>query len=299
VAALKRFALPERPIDNGVRILRPEDVPFLRIPRQSQVDEVLEALSRYPGRSIWRPDSLEYVLVTPWRNRSSVGYLGELAAIRNTEQLIRSAAEQARDLGDTLTIMLDLDEERPAGFYRRAGLLPVERIVTYDLRRGNQRLSPSGRTTFIRADPSREDHLRALMEIDHASFPWLWWNTAEEFAYYDHQPGVELYLGLLDGRPVSYCGFTIFPGWAHLDRIAVTPEIQQKGLGRDTLAFIVNELFRIPVDRIGLSTQELNERSRKLYEASGFRRSPGYDYCLYGIAHKEPALSLVGSAPIV
>jgi ribosomal protein S18 acetylase RimI-like enzyme len=299
VAALNRFGLAEPPVDPGIQELRPQDVPLLRLSRQSEIDDALDAISRYPGRSVWLPSSLEYVLVTPWRNRRSVGYVGELASIRNTEALIRAAGERASELGDTLTLMIDLDEERPRGFYRRAGLHPIERIVTYDLRRGNQRLAQASKTRFIRAEAGREDHLQALMAIDRQSFPWLWWNTPEEFAHYEAQPGVEIYLGIRDGRAVSYCGFTIFLGWAHLDRIAVSPEHQGSGVGRDTLAFVIEELFRVPVDRIGLSTQELNERSRRLYEASGFRRSPGYDYCLYGMAHREPALSLVEHAPVI
>ncbi|MGI9253116.1 MAG: GNAT family N-acetyltransferase, partial [Thermomicrobiales bacterium] len=186
------------------------------------------------------------------------------------------------------------DEERPKGFYRRAGLVELERIITYELRRGNQRYPAASNEPirFIRADPSRADHLDALLAIDESAFPWLWWNTPEEFVHYGDQMGVELYFGLLGDQPVSYCGFTVFLGWAHLDRIAVRPDLQQHGIGRETLAFVVRELFGIMIDRIGLSTQDYNQRSRRLYEAFGFRRSPGHDYCLHGVPHREPALSM-------
>jgi len=296
VAVLDRLRSPLAPHDPGIRTLLPEEVPLLRLGRQSASDEALDALSRYPGRSVWLPDTLEHVVVTPWRNRDAIGYLGEISAIRHAEALIRAACERASALGDAMTLMIDLDEERPRSFYRRAGLDPIERIVTYELRRGAERFASAGAARFVAADPRDPSHLRALLEIDRAAFPWLWWNTPREFAHYGDQMGVELYLGFIGDTPVSYCGFTVFLGWAHLDRIAVLPAAQGLGVGRDTLAFAVRELFRIPVDRIGLSTQELNSRSRKLYEACGFRRSPGYDYCLFGAAHREPATALAAAA---
>ncbi|MFM9108214.1 MAG: GNAT family N-acetyltransferase [Chloroflexota bacterium] len=296
MAVLDRLRSPLAPHDPGIRTLLPDDVPLLRLGRQAVADEVHAAVASYPGRSVWLPHTLEYVVVTPWRNREAIGFLGDVSAIRHAEALIRAACERARAIGDAMTLMIDLDEERPRGFYRRAALDPIERIVTYELRRGAERFAPPGAVRFIAADPGRPDHLQALMEIDRAAFPWLWWNTPQEFAHYGEQMGVELYLGFLGDTPVSYCGFTVFLGWAHLDRIAVRPDAQGRGVGRDTLAFAIRELFRIPVDRIGLSTQELNERSRRLYEACGFRRSPGYDYCLYGTPHREPALALTANA---
>jgi ribosomal protein S18 acetylase RimI-like enzyme len=295
MAIAKRLRLAQPQTQPDIRTLHPEDVAGLRLNRQSSIDDALAALSALPGHSVWCPESLEYVLVTPWRHRQEIGYLSELASIRSTEALILAAAERGHAHGDALTLMIDLDEERPAGFYRRAGLQPIERIVTYELRRGNQRLPDSGGLTFVRGDMRHPDHLSALLELDHAAFPWLWWNSPREFERYHEQPGVEIYIGVEGSRVVSYSGFTLFHGWAHLDRIAVLPGVQQRGLGRATLAFAVRELLARGVDRIGLSTQENNTRSRTLYEGFGFRRSPGYDYCLYGTAHREPALSLMAS----
>lgn len=280
-----------------IRTLTVEDLPALRLDRLANEREIADVLERFPGRSVWNPVSLEYLVVGPWRNRTDVGVVGETIAIRSAEAMVRGAAERGRDLGDALTLMLDLDEERPASFYRRAGLDPVERIVTYELRRGNQPRRKPGDVRFLRADPLRGDHMASLLEIDRAAFPWLWWNSPEEFRNYHRMLGVQLHLGLLDGRPVSYCGFTTFAGWAHLDRIAVLPAAQGSGIGRQTLDFAIDTLFHLRVDRIGLSTQELNGRSRRLYEGFGFRRSPGMDYTLYGAAHREPALALVDRSP--
>ncbi|HEX5500254.1 MAG TPA: GNAT family N-acetyltransferase, partial [Thermomicrobiales bacterium] len=130
--------------------------------------------------------------------------------------------------------------------------------------------------------PADASDLASLAHIDHDAFPWLWRNSADEFRAYAATPGVELLLGFDDDRPVSYAGLTRYPGWGHLDRIAVLRDQQGSGLGRETLAFSVERMAQGGARRIGLSTQRDNRRSQLLYERFGFRRSPGYDYRLYG-----------------
>ena len=297
---MKRLRFPNAAPEPDIRTLEFDDVPLLRLTRTSEIEDALAALEAMPGRSVWCPDSLEYVLASPWRHRPEIVNLSNLAAIRHTEALIRASADRSRELGDALTLVLDLDEERPAGFYRRAELDLIERILTYELRRSSshEREQVDYTLRFVRAHPDEPEQLAALIDVDQQAFPWLWWNSTEEFFHYADQPGVEIYLGFDGDRAVSYCGFTLFRGWAHLDRIAVLPNMQRRGLGRATLAFTVNEVFQRQVDRIGLSTQEQNIRSRKLYEGFGFRRSPGYDYGLHGIAHRDPAFELIsGTTP--
>jgi ribosomal protein S18 acetylase RimI-like enzyme len=93
---------------------------------------------------------------------------------------------------------------------------------------------------------------------------------------------VEIYLGLIDGIPVSYVGITTFPSWGHLDRIAVDPDLQGKGYGRFALAFAVETLLARGARKVGLSTQSTNERSQRLYLKYGFRRTNDHDYDLWG-----------------
>jgi ribosomal protein S18 acetylase RimI-like enzyme len=129
--------------------------------------------------------------------------------------------------------------------------------------------------------------LADLVRIDHAAFPWLWWNSPEEFVAYGGTPGVQLFVGRLAGRVVAYVGLTHYLGWGHLDRIAVEPAAQGQGLGGQALAFAIGVLLRSGARRVGLSTQRRNVRSQRLYERFGFRRSPGYDYRLYGAPLRE------------
>jgi ribosomal-protein-alanine N-acetyltransferase len=266
-----------------IRLLTPDDVPRLRLDRQRRANEatVRQIIAGYPGRSVWSPETLEFVLVAPWRHRREVAAIDELAAVKHAGALLQAAVGQSRRAGDAMTLMLEMDELRPAAFYHRAGLRLIETVITYELLRVRPIAMP-GALTVARAEPARPDHRAALLRIDHAAFPWLWWNSEEEFRIYGEAPGTELYIVAVDQRPIAYFGISIFPGWGHLDRIAVDPAAQGRGYGRLTLAAAVNVLRGTGARRIALSTQQANTRSQRLYESFGFRRSPGYDYRLYG-----------------
>lgn len=266
-----------------IRLLLPEDVASLRLGRNRRANEdtLRRLLADSPGRSVWTPDTLEFALVTPWRHRREVAVIDELAAVRHARVLLQAAVENSLRAGDAMTLIMEMDEQRQPAFYARAGLLPLESIITYDLPRVRAISIPT-QMTFVPADAAQPADLAALLTIDHRAFPWLWWNSDEEFRVYGESPGTELWLGIDNGQPVAYFGISRFPGWGHLDRIAVDPAAQGRGLGRVTLAQAINVLHQSGARRIALSTQQQNRRSQHLYEAFGFQRSPGYDYRLYG-----------------
>jgi ribosomal protein S18 acetylase RimI-like enzyme len=274
------------PAADGVRILRGEDVELLRLGWQHRHDphDVRRLLAIYPERSVWMPETREFVLVGPWRHRPEIAAVQELSAIRGIEPLVAGVVELSRRAGAALVLITELDERRRPSFYERIGFQELEEVITYELDRpGTQPLqSPVAPMTFVPVASTDAAGLEAVLRLDHASFPWLWWNGPEELAVYAVTPGVALYVGLLDGDPVAYVGMTSYPGWGHLDRIAVLPSLQGRGLGRRALAFAIGTLARRGARRIGLSTQADNIRSQRLYERFGFRRSRVNDYRLYG-----------------
>jgi ribosomal protein S18 acetylase RimI-like enzyme len=299
VALAERRPAPTWDRDPLVQTLLPGDVPRLRLGQTVHQEAVRSALAQLPNRSVWAPDALEFALLAPWRHRPDIAVCQELAAVRYPEALLRAAAERCRAAGDAMLVVMDMDEHRPPGFYDRAGFAPVESVMTYEAERSRVPVLPPGALRFERADTARPDHLAALLAIDHRAFPWLWRNSPAEFREYQYTPGVELHLGWDGARPVAYVGFTTFAGWGHLDRIATDPAHQGRGHGRDALAFVLRTLLGRGANRVGLSTQADNHRSRRLYEGFGFRRSPLYDYTLYGAALGGPALSLVAGPSAV
>jgi ribosomal protein S18 acetylase RimI-like enzyme len=274
--------LSPEPIE--IRTLTPDDIDALRLGWRTRFhpDEIHRILDVYPGRSVWAPETLEFAIAAPWRHRNEIANIQELSAVRHPEQLIEAVAHRARSKGAALVLSIELDETRRAAFYQRIGFSEIEEVITYELNQPLRLVNPVQNLRFIQADTTDPEALARLCAIDHAAFPWLWWNSSLEFEVYGLTPGVEIHIGYSGSEPVSYVGFTTYPGWGHLDRIAVIPGAQGSGLGRESLDFAVSSLMRQGARRIGLSTQKVNVRSQQLYERYGFRRSRANDYRLYG-----------------
>jgi ribosomal protein S18 acetylase RimI-like enzyme len=254
----------------------------VRLSFWSRFDEgtLLAALTTYPERSVWMPETSEYAIARPWRRRPEITELAELSAMRHPSQLVAAAAERARDNGAFLLLMVEVEESRRPAFYDRIGMKLLQEVVTYELR--SAPAAAPRRMTFERADVGQREDLAALLAIDGASFPWVWRNSEAEFFEYADAPGVELFLGRLDGRPVAYLGLTAYLGFGHIDRVAVVPELQGRGLGTEAVRFAIARLASSGARKIGLSTQRDNLRSQHVYERLGFRRAITNDYRLYG-----------------
>lgn len=293
--------VPAPPATPAIRELTVADVPALRLDGADGVGEAAlrRVLASYPGRSVWMPESLEFALLGPWRHREEIALVQELDAAAHGVALLAAAVARCRETGVALTLVIEIDDRRRPAFYARAGLEPIEEVITYELGPpipASRRSRDAGPLSFDRVAPGDVSGMAELRRLDHAAFPWLWWNSEAEFAAYAETVGVRLYLVREGRRSVGYLGITSYPGWGHLDRIAVAPGLQGRGYGRRALAFAVATLVGAGARRIALSTQRANVRSQRLYEAAGFRRSPGFDYRLYGAALRAPALGLTASA---
>jgi len=158
--------------------------------------------------------------------------------------------------------------------YVDLGFRQLERIVFFQRELRRLDLAPLAdglpHLDFRRATVA---HLDLLVRLDHASFPWLWWNSPVEFRNYIQLPDVQVYLALLGEKPVGYASFTMYKGWGHLDRLAVIEEEQSKGFGASQLHYILGVMQSVEADSVNLSTQEDNVRSHRLYKSFGFRRT--------------------------
>jgi GNAT superfamily N-acetyltransferase len=281
--------------------LTPDDVGRLRIGWRARLnaEEIQRCLLLAPGCSVWNPVTYEYAIAAPWRNRLDVIQIAELSAIRHPEAMIHGVVEAAYRQGAALTVLVEVDEHRPASFYERVSFEHLERVVTFQI---DRRIAPGierpRSMSFIPADPADPTILQHLMQIDGQAFPWLWRNSEQEFLTYGLTPGVEIFIGFEEGRPVSYIGFTTFPGWGHVDRIAVLPDLQGSGYGLHTLAFAVETMGSRGARRIGLSTQSTNEQSQRLYRGYGFERTADNDYDLWGDATRR-APGILTTTPVV
>ena len=263
-----------------------DDVPQFRIPWNSRVSqrELARLLERPTTVALWMPRTGEFLLSGPWRNRSEITSIVDIAATASALELLRVWARYCAARGFEAIVASEQAEKRRQEFYLAAGMELLEEIVVYEMDR--LRIPPAGRPvlTFAPVNMSNVEERAELERLDHAAFPWFWWNSPEEFRDYADAPGVTIDLGRdAVGRPLAYVGYTRFRTWGHLDRIAVQPDTQGQGLGRVALDHVLRTMGSAGARRIALSTQANNIRSRRMYESAGFRRNVSHDYRVWGV----------------
>lgn len=270
------------PADESPLPLEPRDVHRLSLGWSSAFTtrELEQHLLAYPGRSWWIPSSSDYLIGSPWRHRDEIAVIQELNGRLRSEELVAAMVQGCRERGLRLVVMLDQYEGRRDSFYSRIGFEMLQHIIIYELPRIPRGIPEARKLRYVPLTPAVQAD---LLHVDHAAFPWLWWNSSAEFSAYAALYGVEIYIAYEpDGTPVAYVGLTSYRGWGHLDRIAVLPTRQGTGYGLDALHFAVSRLGDLGARRVGLSTQADNIRSQHLYERYGFRRAGGSDYTIYG-----------------
>ena len=277
---------PENDAALPIKVLEPADVDRLRLGWWSRTDEseLRRLLARAPGLSVWVPTAQEYVLVGPWRHRDDVVHAQELMSVRHPVELTRAAIERARESGARLFLAVEIADRRPGTFYDRAGLDLLETVQSYELVALRHTGQNQTDVDIRRVDELSNSVRTELIKIDWGAFPWLWRNSDEEFGEYIAQPGVEIYLLREGGTPIGYLGITVFPGWGHIDRLAVLHSEQRRGYGRMLTEFAINRLMALGAVRVGLSTQQRNKQSQLLYKRLGFQRQVSGDYRIYGRA---------------
>jgi ribosomal protein S18 acetylase RimI-like enzyme len=239
-------------------------------------------VSAYPDLAFRVEGEGQYALGGLWRRRDEIGEVVEVSRGANRGQLLRRLLEAFDARGVALVV---LDFEEGAGrdtFYSEMGFESIERIVEYDRRIGP--IDQPSRAVEVRPFEPRD--FDSVLEVDHDSFPWLWWNSAAELDGYLEMPGVRLFVSLDGGQPVGYAGVTVRGTFAHLDRLAVRVGRQSRGHGASLLTVVLEHLESIGVRRIALSTQENNYRSQALYERFGFTRGR-WTYDIRGLWLRE------------
>lgn len=267
-----------------IRVLTPNDVRTLRMPWDGRYSEreIKDIVTVGPRVSVFNRRTGEFLVGGPWRHRTEIATILELAATAGAIDLIHAFTQACALEGIQLVVASEQAERRKREFYAGALLDPIEDIVVYELAKVRAAPPRLNRLRFEAFDPDIGEQFDGLLALDHQSFPWLWWNSADEFLEYASAPGVKIDVGRDDlNRVVAYTGTTRFRTWGHLDRIAVAPDLQGRGLGKAALDWAVMTLARSGAKRVGLSTQARNTRSRQLYESYGFRRSPSHDYRIY------------------
>lgn len=276
--------------DDEILVLSESNVRDLRVPWDARYSrqEISALVQSEPGLSLWNPRTGGYLLGSRWRHRDEIANVVDIVGPAVADQLLSAFIKLCAERGFELAVVAEYSERRRSSFYFAAGMEVIEDIIVYELGRippeyGGQVDLGSLSVAPINIEDERE--FEELLEVDHAAFPWLWWNSAGEFRNYAAVPGVKIE-GFRDptGRMIGYIGTTSLGSWGHLDRIAVHPDVQGRGLGRKLLIYSIARMKAFGARRVALSTQQSNHVSRALYESTGFRRSRAHDYRIYGRA---------------
>lgn len=209
----------------------------------------------------------EQYRIGSWRGHATTGYVAPLSS---PEQLTRAGLEQVlarlarRGFHEVLTAALTESEQV---FFRAAGFAVHERLhlLHHDLR-------------GIDADgPTRGDlrrirrwHHRALLEVDARAFDPFW---KLDRANLDEAIQATPSTRLTGSFPAGLVGYAItgFAGdHGYLQRLAVDPTHQGRGIATALVDDALAWLVRRGATAASVNTQERNERALQLYERLGF-----------------------------
>ncbi|MFL5734330.1 MAG: GNAT family N-acetyltransferase [Chloroflexia bacterium] len=261
--------------------LGPEHVRGLRLPWLSRFSlATLSAhLAENPGLSFWVPATGEYLVAEQWRHREEIANIVEVGARKGKRALAQAFLEALPSQGYSLAVLPDEVWRDDSGMYRDLGFSLLETIVFFekDLRpkdRPAASATPHPPLPTLRYELLLLSDLDLLEELDRSSFPWLWWNSRAEFESYIQLPDVFVYAAEHEGVPVGYASYTMYPGWAHLDRLAVSTPYQGRRYGAAQLVHALQFMENRGARTVALSTQLTNVQSHHLYTGFGFRRRP-------------------------
>ncbi len=257
--------------------LTPDDVRDLRLPWLSRfsTDTLTAHLMANPGKALWVPRTGEYIIAERWRRRDDICNIVEVTARKGKAALVREVVGRLRTAGCRLALLSDEAWNDQPRLYADLGFALIEKIVFFqrDLKPDPQ--PPLATHTLPTLDyrVAEQSDLEVLIYLDHNSFPWLWWNSPEDMSAYMLMNGVSVYIALAEDEPVGYASFTMYNGWAHLDRLAVISTNQRRKYGAAQLVHAMQSMSLLGATHVGLSTQENNLQSHHLYKGFGFKQT--------------------------
>jgi len=239
-----------------------------------QLERHLEA---HPGLAFMTEGGEAHIVGGYWRRRREIGSVLAISPGSYGPALANRLIEAYRQQGAAL-VVADYQVQPYIDLFISKGFEVIETIVRYE-RSGCEVRLP---TRDVALRPYTPRDIEAVLKIERESFPWLWWNSREELAWYSQLAGVEIWV-LFDGaQPIGYSGFTITGRDGHLDRIAIRRDWQGKGYGAAILANSLRRMGALGVERVALSTQSTNRVSQSMYRRFGFRRSH-WSYDIHGL----------------
>ena len=117
--------------------------------------------------------------------------------------------------------------------------------------------------------PAADADIPAVVAVDRGAFTPHWWHS-EETMYRRAARSLHFSVAEIEGNVIGYVEGEIRLPTAHLNRIAVHPSHQGRGVGRGLLNNTLLTFWQNGVERVTLNTQADNRYSQRLYRRFGF-----------------------------
>jgi ribosomal-protein-alanine N-acetyltransferase len=76
-----------------------------------------------------------------------------------------------------------------------------------------------------------------------------------------------------DHPVAAFCAFWLVADQAHINNLAVMPELRSRGLGTQLIEFVIAEAAHLGATELTLEVRASNEPALRLYGRAGFRRA--------------------------
>jgi ribosomal protein S18 acetylase RimI-like enzyme len=192
--------------------------------------------------------------------------------------LLRAAAQLAQDGGMNGLWLLGDSGGWLDPYLRDEGYRAVDEVITLEHLSARARSSRMTKTPWVtspdaqrmRIRPAAQGDAEGVQSVDSRAFldPWRYApaTVTRELATASVARIAQ------DGeRVVGYASAVVREEGGHINRIAVDPAAQGRGLGKALLADMIDQLVLRGASRITLNTQRSNVVSQRLYRSSGFR----------------------------
>lgn len=211
----------------------------------------------------------ERLRVGVWRGDDSIAYIAPVTDRAASSAMVRYVCEILARRGYREVLTAALTEPERAGFVAEGfevrdslhllahDLVDIPGAPRATLRRGRRRDRP------------------AALGADHAAFAPFWrLDDAGLHEALTATPSARFRVATIERQVVGYCVTGRAGRRGYLQRLAVRPEVQGRGIGRALVADSLRWLLRHDVQNTVVNTQVENERALQLYLGMGFRLQP-------------------------
>lgn len=224
--------------------------------------------------------SYRQLRVAPWQGDPTTALMGPARGRRGPEvDSIRQGLDRLRRKGVTTVVTPALSHYEAEPFFQ-AGFALHERL--HLLAKNLSTPEPDAipvlpRPEGLTISTARFWHRRRMLDVDERAFHGFWQFDAVSLGEaLNATPQYWARLAALDGRTVGYAITGRAGDRGYLQRLAVVPEAQGKGVGSTLVNDAIVWLRHRRASLALVNTQEINERAFDLYQRHGFvRQSEG------------------------